>query len=162
MPAIYLLFLSVFFGFILTSSTTSADELIDEINVNVPISCSLAGTGMDSHATSLMNGNYTSDVGTTTLKALCNDNEGFAIYAIGYTDDTNGKTVMTNFALDSDYDIQTGTGTSGNSQWAMRLSTQTSPEPTYPISIMSNYNQSYYGTDGSAPEGFSVRCVVSN
>lgn len=141
MPAIYLLFLSIFFGFILTSSTTSADELVDEINVNVPISCSLAGTGMDSHTTSLMNGNYASDVGTTTLKALCNDNEGFAIYAIGYTDDTDGKTVMTNSALDSDYDIQTGTGTSGNSQWAMRLSTQTSPEPTYPISIMNNYNQ---------------------
>lgn len=141
MPATYLLFLSIFFGLILASSTTSADEVVDEIGINVPISCSLSGVGMDSHTTTLMNGNYASDVGTTTLKALCNDNEGFAIYAIGYTDDTDGKTVMTNSALGSDYDIQTGTGTSGNSQWAMRLSTQTSPEPTYPISIMNNYNQ---------------------
>lgn len=141
MPATYLLFLSVFFGFILTSSTTSADETVDRIDVNVPISCSLAGTGMDSHTTSLMNGNYATDVGTTTLKALCNDNEGFAIYAIGYTDDTDGKTVMSSSTLGDEYDIVTGTGTSGNSQWAMKLSTQTSPEPTYPISIVNNYNQ---------------------
>lgn len=141
MPATYLLFLSIFFGLILASSTTSADEVVDEIGVNVPISCSLSGVGMDSHTTSLMNGNYASDVGTTTLKALCNDNEGFAIYAIGYTDDTDGKTVMSSSTLGDEYDIVTGTGTSGNSQWAMKLSTQTSPEPTYPISIVNNYNQ---------------------
>lgn len=95
---------------------------------------------MNTHNTTLMNGNYASDIGTTTLKAFCNDNDGFAIYAIGYTDDTDGKTVMTSSTLDSTYDIATGTGTSGNSQWAMKLATQTTPEPTYPITIENNYN----------------------
>ncbi len=138
-----LVFISLTFlsAFILSSPLASADDaVVDEIEITVPISCNLTGVGMNTHTTSLMNGNYATDVGTTTIKAFCNDNEGFAIYAIGYTDDTDGKTVMTSSALGSEYDIQTGTGTSGNSQWAMKLATQTNPEPTYPISIQNNYN----------------------
>ena len=132
--------LTLLSALILSSSFASADDVVDNISITVPVSCTLSGTGMDSHTTTLMGGNYASDIGTTTLKAFCNDNNGFAIYAIGYTDDTDGKTVMTSSTLDSTYDIATGTGTSGNSQWAMKLSTQTSPEPTYPITIENNYN----------------------
>ncbi len=139
--ALVLTSLTLLSGFALSSVRASADEVVDEIEITVPVSCTLSGVGMDSHTTSLMNGNYASNVGTTTLTAFCNDNDGFAIYAVGFTDDTDGKTVMTSSALDSDYDIPTGTLTSGNnSQWAMKLATQTSPEPTYPISIENNYN----------------------
>ena len=139
-----LVFISLTFlsAFILSSPLASADDtVVDEIEITVPISCNLTGVGMNTHTTSLMNGNYATDVGTTTIKAFCNDNEGFAIYAIGYTDDTDGKNVMSSSTLSSDHDIPTGLLTSGNnSQWAMKLATQTNPEPTYPISIQNNYN----------------------
>ena len=44
--------------------------------------------------------------------------------------------MLTNSTLGSTYDIETGTAITGNdSQWAMKLSTVTSPTPTYPIII---------------------------
>ncbi|MBQ3474370.1 hypothetical protein IJH24_03025, partial [Candidatus Saccharibacteria bacterium] len=57
---------------ILSSSYVSADDdtVVDEINITVPASCTLSGLGMDSHATTLNNGTYASDIGTTTIKAF--------------------------------------------------------------------------------------------
>ena len=140
--SVFLTGLTLLFGFLLSSSRVSADDtVVDEINITVPVSCSLTGVGMNSHAATINNGTYVSDIGTTTIKAYCNDKDGFAIYAIGYTDDIDGKNVMTSSTLGSTHDIATGTGTSGNnSQWAMKLSTQTNPEPTYPVTIQNNYN----------------------
>ena len=124
---------------ILASSMASADDdtnVVDQINITVPVACTLSGTGMSSHNATINNGQYNSAIGETALKAFCNDNNGFAIYAIGYTDDTDGKNVLTNSTLGSTYDIVTGTATSGNtSNWAMKLSVVTSPTPTYPIII---------------------------
>ena len=124
-------------GTILVSSIVSADDsVVDEINITVPVSCTMTGTGMDSHNAEINNGQYDSNIGETTMKAFCNDNNGFAIYAIGYTDDEDGKNVLTNSTLGSTHDIVTGTALSGDtSNWAMKLSTITSPAPTYPIVI---------------------------
>ena len=123
------------------SATGSNTDVVDQINITVPISCTLEGTGMNSHNAEILNGQYNSSIGETTLKAYCNDNEGFAIYAIGYTDDIYGKNVLTSSSLGSSYDINTGTSTSdNNSNWAMKLSTITSPEPTYPILIENSYD----------------------
>lgn len=126
-------------GLILFSTLVSADDdtsVVDEINITVPISCTLSGTGMNTHNANINNGQYNSAIGETTMKAFCNDNNGFAIYAIGFTDNEDGKNVLTNSTLGSTYDIETGTAITGNdSQWAMKLSTITSPTPTYPIII---------------------------
>ena len=130
--------LTILTGTILVSSFVSADNdsVVDEINITVPVSCSLSGTGMDTHNATINNGQYNSAIGETTIKAICNDSNGFAIYAIGYTDDEDGKNVLTNSTLGSTYDIATGTATSGNtSNWAMKLTAITSPTPTYPIII---------------------------
>ena len=123
---------------LLLSNNAFADttDVIDEINITVPISCTMSGTGMNTHNADISNGTSNSAIGETTIKAFCNDNTGFSIYAIGYTDDEDGKNVLTNSTLGSTYDITTGTATSGNdSKWAMKLSTITSPVPTYPIII---------------------------
>ncbi len=129
--------LTILAGTILVSSVVSADDsVVDEINITVPLSCTLSGTGMDAHNAEINNGTYNSAIGETTLKAFCNDNEGFAIYAIGYTDNEEGKNVLTNSTLGSTYDITTGTAITGNdSKWAMKLTKLTSPTPTYPIII---------------------------
>ena len=138
-----LIAIALFSGVILSSSLVSADDdsVVDEINITVPVSCTLSGTGMNTHNAEINNGQYNSAIGETTLKAFCNDNEGFAIYAIGYTDNEEGKNVLTNSTLGSNYDIVTGTATSGNnSNWAMKLSTITSPTPTYPIAIQNSFD----------------------
>ena len=76
-----ILFLTVIVGVILASSATFADDtsVIDEINIAVPIACTISGTGMNTHNANINNGQYNSAIGETELKALCNDNEGFAI-----------------------------------------------------------------------------------
>lgn len=109
------------FGFILSSAKTFADEsVVDHVSVKVPVSCTLSGAGMNSHNVDIANGQYDSAIGETTLKAFCNNKEGFAIYAISYTDNTDGKNVLTSSTLGSTYDIATDTLASGdNSQWAM-------------------------------------------
>ncbi len=135
--------LTLLSGLILSSSRVSADNsVIDEVNIVVPVSCSLSGVGMTSHNTSINNGTYASDIGTTALKASCNDLNGFAIYAAGYTGDEVGGTDSTKLVGENDIgNILTGTGTSGNSQWAMKLATDSNA--TYPITIESDANGSF-------------------
>ena len=133
--------IAILSGVIFASSNIYADDVVDGINITVPVSCSLSGTGMNTHNAEINNGQYNSAIGETTIKAFCNDNNGFAIYAIGYTDNTDGKNVLTNSTLGSTYDITTGTATSGNtSNWAMKLSTISSPTPTYPITIQNSFD----------------------
>ena len=129
---------------VLSGSKVSAtnDSVVDEVNITVPVSCTLSGTGMNSHNAEIPNGTYQADIGTTTLKAFCNDNAGFAIYAAGYTGNEIGATnsnKLVGTASSSNATIDTGTATSaGNpdtSNWAMKLATVSSPTPTYPITL---------------------------
>ena len=117
-------------GFILSSTIVNAtdDSVVDEINITVPVSCTLTGTGMNSHNANIVNGTYTADIGTTTLKAFCNDNEGFAIYATGYTGNTIGETnsnKLVGTAASNNATIVTGLATSTPSpdvsNWAMKI-----------------------------------------
>ena len=125
-----LITITILTGLILSSVTTSAtdDSIVDEVNITVPISCSLSGTGMNTHNANIVNGTYQADIGTTTLKAFCNDNAGFAIYAAGYTGNEIGGTnsnKLVGTTSSSNATIDTGTATSaGNpdtSNWAMKL-----------------------------------------
>ena len=83
-------------GGFLTNSTVSADNASASDSANasviVPMACTMTGTNTNSHNTEIVNGTYTADIGTTTLKAFCNDNNGFAIYAAGFTGDEVGGT----------------------------------------------------------------------
>ena len=114
-------------GTILASTTVSADDsVVDNVNITVPISCNMTGTGYNSHNAEINNGQYKQDIGTTTLKVFCNDNEGFAIYANGYTNQEDGNNVLINSALTNNNTIATGTATSGDtSNWAMMLTKKT-------------------------------------
>jgi hypothetical protein len=52
----------------LSSASVFADnDVIDEINLSVPASCSISGVGMNSHTASIINGSHNSNVGTTVL-----------------------------------------------------------------------------------------------
>ncbi len=112
-------------GFLLSSASAWAEDTsIDEVTITVPSSCTMTGTLNTAHTTSLLSGETANNIGTTTLKVICNDSAGYAIYAIGFTDDVYGKTVLTSSALGSSYDIATATTvTTGTSSWAMKLAT---------------------------------------
>ncbi len=121
--------LTLISGGTLASSFVSADDsVVDEVSITVPVSCTMSGTGMNTHNTEITNGTYTANIGTTTLHAFCNDNEGFSIYAAGYTGDEMGGTnsnklvgtsVSGNAAIESG--LATSAGNPDISNWAMKL-----------------------------------------
>ena len=114
------------------------DTIIDQVNVNIPVSCTFANSGSgNTYNVELHNGDYEDGIGTTTLKAMCNDTEGFSIYAIGFTGDTYGATDL--IGTDTNNIIHTGTATSGNnSAWAMKLATNSGA--TYPATILNSFD----------------------
>ena len=121
-------------GGILGSYQISA-AVIDDVAITVPVACTLTGTGMNSHTATINPGVYQNNIGTTTLKVLCNDNSGFAIYASGYTGEevggTNSNKLIGNV---THLAINTGVAQSGTtSNWAMKLATNA--EATFPITI---------------------------
>ena len=118
-----LLFLTCVSVLSLTLPSASAEEsVVTDVTLSVPVSCSMSGTGMESHNAEVVNGRTQENIGLTTINAFCNDTSGFAIYAIGFTDYTYGNTVLTDEELGSSYDIATSsTIVDATSSWSMKL-----------------------------------------
>ena len=127
--------------------TTSALDQTKTANaaIRVRSTCSMTAT-IDSgneHTATMINGQYKENIGLTTITTFCNDPNGYAIYAIGYTGGDTGvaagtNTVLHSNALGSTYDIVTGIATSGDiSNWAMKVS---SVSGAYEPNILNGYN----------------------
>ena len=109
------------------------DTSVSTATVTVPVACTMEGTTGTAHTAEIPNGidsrsssYYPNGIGTTTLKAYCNDNEGFAVYAVGYTGDTIGNTYLRDSNLGQTADIATGTADSGGtSSWSMKIGVTT-------------------------------------
>ncbi len=112
--------LMVIAGALFTSNVRGAEMSVEKsVSAFVPASCSMSGSGMSSHAAIIDNGVLTSDIGTTSFSVSCNDANGFAIYAVGYSGDVEGDTKMLG---DNGSYIDTGTATAGDiSNWAMKV-----------------------------------------
>ena len=163
-------------GTILSSISVSAnnDSIVDQVNITVPVSCTMTGAGMDSHSTEIENGLYKDNIGTTTLHAFCNDNEGFAIYAAGYTGNevggTNsnklvGTTASGNATIESG--IATTAGNPDISNWAMKLtmtqdSGDTSTDNAFTIDSAPNEALPSQAESGATQVPFSSYHVVPN
>lgn len=112
------LFLSSF----VISGTYAGSSVVDEFTITIPESCSLTGTVGTAHTAEIENGVYTENVGETTIKAFCNDVNGFSVYTVGFTNDEYGNNTMKPATLDNTNAITTGLATSGaDSNWAMKL-----------------------------------------
>ena len=155
-------------GVMLASSVVSADDsVVDEVNITVPISCTLSGSGMTSHNDEILNGTYKADIGSTTLSAFCNDNGGFAIYATGYTGDEIGganSNKLVGTSASSNATIDTGLATTaGNpdvSNWAMKLTATGDSGDTSGANALTI--DSAPNTSGGADATFSQYHVVPN
>ena len=127
---------------VLSSFRSSAmNSSADSVRINLPTSCTLSGNVTAEHAASMVSGQELRDIGTTEINTICNDKDGYLVYAKGTTQNSLGEVVLAS-NLGSNYDIKTGNipSSNGNSSWAMKLSLGTS---TFPPTIVSDYDNKY-------------------
>ena len=132
-------------GVLLAGEVVRADDSISvQASITVPIACTMTGTGMNSHTATLSPGTYSgtsgseyeNGIGKTTMTAICNDDNGFSIYAIGYTGNSydladHTKLIGQNTAST----IPTKAYASGDttSNWSMKLTKVTNPGSGDPV-----------------------------
>lgn len=90
--------LTVISGAVASSMKVNADDkntAVTTASVTVAASCSMTATVGTPHNATLANGiysasttDYADGIGKTTIATFCNDNSGYAIYAIGFTGDS--------------------------------------------------------------------------
>ena len=115
----------------------------DQIQFSLSSSCTMSSVVNEAHTKEINNGTYHSDVGKTTITTLCNDGNGYSVYAMGYSNNEEGNNKLINSER-PEYSIDTGLNTSGlTSAWAMKLNNiPDDPSPT-PPTIESDYNNIY-------------------
>ena len=125
------------------SSATGSTSGSDNLAITISSSCTLSSVVNIPHNAEVYNGNYLGDIGKTTITTLCNDGNGYSVYAVGYSNNEEGNNKLINTEYPQ-YSIYTGLATSGlASQWAMKLNNiPDDPSPT-PPTIESDYNNVY-------------------
>ncbi len=108
----------------LTFATTRAvaqDNSIVNLTVDVPSACSLSMDD-DDHSISMQAGTSRT-IGTSIIKAVCNDLNGLAVYAVGYSNDTYGDNrLIGSFSGEPQYILSNASsGTPSASEWNMTL-----------------------------------------
>ena len=131
-------------GTITLNNNASADtNEVDTVNVDILAACTMARTDSTggNYSASLIPGQSV-ELGPTSVKTICNDNNGYAIYAIGYSGNTYTGATHTDLisATNSSYNIHTNTPSSAGSSsyWAMKLASVASGD--YTPTIENNYN----------------------
>ncbi len=130
-----LLMTTIISGIILSATKVVADNdtAVTTASVTVAASCSMTSNVDTPHTAEISNGTYQANIGQTTIKTFCNDNSGYAIYAIGFTGDKyDGEDHTKLIGVTNGQKIVTGTATSGNtSNWAMKLTKVTDSTESY-------------------------------
>ena len=153
---IVLLLITVLAGTIMVNTSVSADDTLPTdtdyatASVNVSAACSMSSTVDTAHSANITPGTWQGNIGQTSMTVICNDPGGYAIYAVGYSNDEwkNTNLISTNGST-----IGTNTNTSGNtSGWSMKLSTGTAPTTSGGATIISPYNDYAIVPGGSASD----------
>ena len=141
-------------GTLLSVNHVSAESKTVNAAVTVPEACTMTSTNTVPHTATLSpntysgasNSEYENGIGKTTLAVVCNDSNGFAIYAIGYTDnkyegDNHTKLIGQN--TNSTIDTAVYTNNSTPSNWSMKVNKVTDDTISYNpqnMSILSNFD----------------------
>lgn len=102
----------------------SAVESSASANVSVTVSsaCSFSKTSGSGEYTGTLANNSSVEIIGSTFTTFCNDPGGYAIYAIGYSNNEYGNTdLIYDNEPTSTYNIKTDGDTGGNSSWKMKL-----------------------------------------
>ena len=109
---------------VLATTSSSSKNAV----VTVGASCSMDSTVSSAHTATIAPGGYNKEIGLTNVAITCNDNGGYAIYAIGFGDDTLGNNVLhsttagtTDINTGNDFASATSSYSSNTSQWAMQV-----------------------------------------
>ena len=136
----------VLFNLYIHSSATVSDSETDSLTLTLSTSCTLSSSLEEAHTASLNGGQYEDDIGITKVNAYCNDNNGYSIYAIGSSGDTDGNTDLIS-NINDNYNIHTGIYDSSSitasspSTWSMKLTAGVgSSINTTPPTINDNYS----------------------
>ena len=128
----------------LLSSNSHADTTSATASVTVPDTCYLSSNieSGHEHTDTLSGGEYKANIGETTVSVVCNDRNGYSVYAIGCSgsDATNcsdaNKTKL--IGASTNLTIPTGLSTDGStSNWAMKLTPVTG---SFAPTILNGYN----------------------
>ena len=147
--AIFIIALSLFgltslSALTLLSSNSHADTTSATASVTVPDTCYLSSNieSGHEHTDTLSGGEYKANIGETTVSVVCNDRNGYSVYAIGCSgsDATNcsdaNKTKL--IGASTNLTIPTGLSTDGStSNWAMKLTPVTG---SFAPTILNGYN----------------------
>ena len=129
--------ITILSGIVLASSKVSADDsTVDTTTITVPVSFTMSGniaTGQE-HSATLQPGTYSgasgsgyeNGIGKTTLTTFCNDDNGFSIYAVGFTGDTmegdnHTKLVVTSASNNDTIPTKVYEPTDTTSNWSMKV-----------------------------------------
>ena len=129
--------ITILSGIVLASSKVSADDsAVDTTTITVPVSCTMSGniaTGQE-HSATLQPGTYSgasgsdyeNGIGKTTLTTFCNDDNGFSIYAIGFTGDSydsenHTKLVGTSASNNATIPTKVYESSDTTSNWSMKV-----------------------------------------
>ncbi len=112
--------ITILSGYIATATHTYADisgSVDDTVTITVDSSCLMGQTIISDHTAQLNPGETNSTIGESRISTYCNDTNGYAIYAIGYTNGELGNTTLLSTTGNT-----IPTGTSGTSSyWNMKL-----------------------------------------
>ena len=128
----------------------------DSLAISVPSSCTLSSSVDETHSASIVNGTYEDNIGRTTLTTFCNDKNGYSVYAIGDSLNSEGNNTLVG---SNGSNISSGTATSGDtSNWAMKLALKEGDTSTTPPSIIdpfTNYSTvpTYWTRVATIPSG---------
>lgn len=135
--ALGLIVMATMIGTVATSKTAKAEEsATSTASVTVSSACTMSATVNTPHTAEVVASTYQANIGKTTISTICNDINGYSIYAIGYTNTEWGRNDM--LGGSTGRTITTGTATSGDtSNWAMKL---TAVQGDYTPSITTGYD----------------------
>ena len=126
-----------------TDSSSGSTSSTDSLSFSISSSCTLSSVVDSSHTAELINGTYTNDIGKTTITTLCNDGNGYSVYAVGYSNNEEGNNKLVN-TESSNFNIVSGTAESGNtSNWAMSLNNLKDDPSLTPPTITLDYDGIY-------------------
>ncbi len=106
---------------LLSVSRAHADTSVNtQTAITVTSSCEMTAVVDTAHETTVSASTYADDIGQTTITVACNDANGYAVYAVGFTNNEMGRNDL--LGQTTGRVIATGTATSGDtSAWAMKL-----------------------------------------
>ena len=115
-------------------------DVVDTVNLTIPVSCTFGSGGGTYNDT--MAGGTVKEITANAITTSCNDTAGYAIYAIGfsnnkYTSDTTGNNNDMITSLGSSHNITTSSNNTYGSNWKMKL---TSPVDAV---VESAFNNTY-------------------